>query len=123
MKIFFDHVLSRVLFFLLAFAPPAQAAPCQPPSFYDGYGGQFFNTSVTNGFIYGLDEQYLYVTLVNGNTTGFINVPQSTVQVFNAVSTPDSYYTTNIYNVYRQPLMTNNCNNLLVNSNTYLVIR
>ncbi len=114
----------KKLFFLLLLlaSPQAQAAPCQIPAFYDGFSGQFFNTSIVAGFVYGIDEVYMYVPLVNGQTIGFINVPQSTAQNFNYASKPDTFYSTQIYGRYRRPLLTESCVNIKVDSKTFLII-
>ena len=94
--------MRTLLALLLLLASPAlAAAPCAPPvTFYDGFAGQFFATPTTtpktSGFIYGLDEQTLYVTFYNGAITGFSNVPVNTAQAFNYSLTPDTFYTTQI---------------------------
>jgi hypothetical protein len=107
---------------LLCFvALPARAlTPCSPPSFYDGFSGQFPNANPT-GFIYGLDETYLYVTLASGIATGFVNVPQGVAQAFNYTQSPVTFYNQQIVGRYHQPLMTENCLNILVNPTTYLL--
>ena len=106
---------------LLLLASPAFAAPCTEATFYDGFAGQFFGTTLVTGFMYGLDETYMYVTETNGKISGYINVPQSTAQNFNYSKTPDTFYKTQIKYVYRRPLMTETCQNLLTEDNHYLL--
>lgn len=101
----------------------AHATPCTETPFYDGFSGQFFNTSTVTGFMWGLDEQYMYVILTNGKISGFINVPQSTAQNFNYSQQPDNFYATQILNIYRRPLMTETCQNILLENGQYLLIQ
>lgn len=107
------------LFLLISFA--AQAAPCTVTPFYDGFSGQFFNTSTVTGFIYGLDETYLYVTLTNGKVSGFIHVPLSTAQSFAHTKNADTFYSQQVLHRYRQPLMTEACQNILTEDGNYLL--
>ena len=78
--------------------------PCAVPTFYDGFSGQFFPspsyTPKTTGFIYGLDEQTLYVTFANGSMTGFTSVPNALVGQFNYTLNPDAFYTSQILGTY-----------------------
>ena len=71
-----------------------------PASFYDGFSGEFFppplQTFQITGFIYGLDEQTLYVTFANGSITGFSGVPSNTASQFNYAANPDIFYTNQI---------------------------
>ena len=95
----------RRLLVLLFLPLLCAAAACPPPAtFYDGYSGQFFatpfTTYATTGFIYGLDEQFLYVTFSNGAITGFFPVPQNTAMAFNYTNNPDTFYSTEILNLY-----------------------
>lgn len=106
---------------------PARATPCQIPPFYDGFSGQFFATptyapTTASGFIYGLDETYLYVPLVNRNTESFINVPQAVAQQWLYSSNSDTFYLTQIYGQYRRPLLTEKCINILVSPTLFLLI-
>lgn len=95
------RVLAALLFIL---SEPAYASTCSAPSFYDGYSGQFFPsptyTSKTTGFIYGLDEQTLYVSFYNGSITEFYPVLQQTAQNFNYSKYPDAFYKSQILGIY-----------------------
>lgn len=107
--------------FLVLTPSIAFASPCTVESFYDGFSGQFFGPYAINGFIYGLDETYLYVTLATGDVDGFINVPLSVAQSFNYTKNPDKFYAQNIAGRYGQPLMTETCDNLLTEDGNYLL--
>lgn len=98
------------LFFLVPSL--AFASPCTVPSFYDGYSGQFFPTPdyipETTGFIYGFDEQILYVSFYNGSMTGFSAVPQQIAENFNYSKQPDTFYQTQILGIYKETYICGN---------------
>lgn len=75
-----------------------------------------------SGFVYGLDELYLYVPLVNGNTESFINVPQQVAQQWLYSSNSDTFYKSYVYGIYRRPLLTEKCINILVSPTLFLLI-
>jgi hypothetical protein len=94
----------KILFFTfvaLFVASRVADAVCTPPSFYDGFSGQFFNHT-TSGFIYGLDETYLYVTFTDGSVSGFEKVPQSTATAFLYSKDPDNFYLTQVKPLYTE---------------------
>lgn len=94
-------ILLTLLLCLWVTPAHADEPPCTVPSFYDGFSGQFFNSPVT-GFIYGLDEQQIYVTFTNLSITGFNNVPQSTATAFLYTSDPAAFYASQIVPIYPQ---------------------
>jgi hypothetical protein len=114
--------VKKLFLWLLLFPITANAAPCSPPSFYDGYSYFFQNTSIVSGFIYGLDERFLYTVMPSGYVNGFINVPQSATQAFYYSKTPDSFYQHSVVGVYRETLMTESCQNILTDDGKYLVL-
>ena len=115
-------IRSVLLFFLLT-TTAAGAAPCQIVPFYDGFSGQFYNTTTVTGFVYGLDETFLYVTLINGGVAGFTQVPQQVAQSFNYSSNPDNFYTTQLLYRYHQPIMTEKCLSLATEKGFYILAR
>ena len=91
--------MKKLLLFLLLLSPPTFAI-CPPPvTFYDGFAGQFTSFNTTS-FIYGLDEQTLYVLFYNGSISGFFPVALSVAQNFNYAQNPDNFYTTQILPFY-----------------------
>lgn len=124
-----------VLFLLLLLIVPVKvfAHQCTVPSFYDGYSYSFQNTNTVSGFIFGLDEQFLYVILKNGYINGFTLIPQSVPNLFQTSPTPDAYYYSQIIDVlptppyqrglYHETLMTESCQNLVIENGTYIVTR
>lgn len=124
------RLLSLIYFLTLS---PACAHQCNVPTFYDGYSYSFQGTSTVSGFIYGLDEQFLYVILTNGYINGFILIPQNVPNAFQLSANPDTYYYNQILGVlptppylpgeYHETLMTESCQNLLTEDSKYIVTR
>lgn len=94
---------------------------CTVPPFYDGYSATFPNPTLVSGFIYGLDEKFMWVTFTSGSVSGIPNVPQSLPQAFNYTQNPDQFYATRIKPVYKQVLQAENCLPLLAQNGNYLL--
>lgn len=95
--------------------------PCAVKSFYDGYSGSFYNTSLVKGFVYGLDEKFMWILFISGSVAGFPNVPQSVAQAINYTKTPDQFYATRLKAAYKQVLQAEDCQPLLAQTGAYLL--
>lgn len=109
------------LIFFLFFPLSAQAEQCSVVPFYDGYSANFNSYTLYSGYIYGLDEKFMYLTLTNGAIYGFVNVPQSVPQSVTNTTNGDTFYNTRIRGKYRQTLMTELCGNILNENGNYLL--
>lgn len=116
------RVRHLVFLVLLLFSGASFAAPvCTVTPFYDGYSATFNTYDLYQGYIYGLDERFLWMTLVSGSVAGFANVPQSVPQSVTNTTNGDTFYNTRIKGHYAQVLQSEDCGILLAEDGKYLL--
>lgn len=96
-----------------------------------GWGGQFYPTSLLSGFFYDLINTILYTMYPQGQYDAWLNVPVSTAQQLTTAGKqysssasypdPDTIYSNNISGVFPQCILTEDGSPLLCENGDYLV--
>jgi hypothetical protein len=97
-----------------------------------GYGGQFFPSSLLSSFFYDISATILYTFYPQNQYDAWLNVPSSVAQQLSIAGkqyssapsypNPDTIYNTNIKGVFPKCILTESGSPLLCDNGNYLVV-